>query len=284
MPCPWLLVVLGASAACTQGGAGADPAATRTSPSSTPVATVNGVAITEAELAAVLKPSAHGGDAAGPERRQGALDALVREELFKQAAEGEALLPEPAALAEVARLEALLSVARRRAAADAYVRAVLKKAEPTDAEARASFAQNAAVLRSEYHVQQLFLRDEAAIAAAQQQLSAGVAFDEVARGLFPGLPAGVTAPWDLGFLSFKQLPEPWRPVLAHLEPGQVSPLLKGPGGRFWLLRLVGKRPAAGGSFEELKPLIVDDLRRARLEQSVAQAEAALRAKAQVKVP
>ncbi len=281
---PWLLVVLGASAACTPGGAGAAPAATKTGPPSTPVATVNGVAITEAELAVVLKPSAHGGDAAGRERRQGALDALVREELFRQAAEGAGLQPEPAALEEVARLEALVSVARRRAAADAYVRAVLEKAEPTDAEARAAFEQNAALLRSEYHVQQLFLRDEATIAAAQLKLAAGAAFDEVARGLFPGLPAGVTAPWDLGFLTFKQLPEPWRPVLARLDPGQVSPLIKGPGGRFWLLRLVGKRPSAGSSFEELKPLIVDDLKRARLEPSVAQAEAALRAKAKVRVP
>lgn len=248
------------------------------------VATVNGVALTEADLQLTLKPSGHGVEAAAAERRKTAIAALIRDELLRQKATELGLEPEGAAAEEVLRLEATLQAARRRALADAYFKQLAKKAEPSEQEARQFFEANAELIRTEYHLSQILLRDEAQITQAQQELQGGVAFEEVARRQFPGLPEGVGLPWELGFLSWKQLPDPWRPVLASLKAGEVTPVIRGPGGRFWLLKLVERRAKPEITFEEVRPLIVEDLKRARLEQLTQQAEQDLRKAARVTEP
>ncbi|HEY1086474.1 MAG TPA: peptidyl-prolyl cis-trans isomerase [Archangium sp.] len=229
------------------------------------VATVNGVAITEAELNAVLKPSAHLQDGVPAERKQAALAALVRDEQLRQKAVEAGLEPEAAALDELKRLEAQVLVARRRAYADAWLKKELERVQPTEADARAVFERERAVYATEYRVQQILLRDEAQIERAAAALKAGTPFEDVARAQYPGLPEGVGVPWELGFLSWKQLPEPWRPVLATLQPGQASGVIRGPSNRFWLVRLVETRARPDATFEELQPLILEDLKRARLE-------------------
>jgi hypothetical protein len=240
------------------------------------VATVNGVAITEAELNAVLKPSAHQPDAALPERRKTALATLVRDELMRQQAVEAGLEPEGLASDEVKRLEAQLAVAKRRALADAWLRREVQRAEPTEAEARAVFEAQKGAFGTDYHVQQILLRDEALIEKAAADLRAGVPFEEVAKSI--GLPH------ELGFLAWKQLPEPWRPVVSALSPGQASGVIKGPGNRFWLIRLVETRPRAETSFEELKPMILEDLKRGRLDQVTQRAEVELRKTARISEP
>lgn len=273
-----LVLAFAAGTACTEGGA-----ATASPGKSTAAVTVNGVAITEAEVQLALRPGpGHGNDVSGPERRKVVLAGLVREELARQKAVELGLEPEGAAADEVARLEMLLSGTKRKALAEAYFsRQVLKKAEPTEQEARAYFEANGAVLRTEFHVNQLLLRDEAQITQLQRELAAGAPFVEVARRQFPGLPEGVGQPWDLGFLSWRQLPEQWRAVLEKLPAGEVSPIIRGPGGRFWLVHLVERRAKSDVTFEEVRPMIVEDLKRARLEQLSAQAEQDLRKSARI---
>lgn len=280
-----LVLALAAGTACTEGGA-----ATASPGKSTAAVTVNGVGIAEAEVQLALKPAlsraegptGHGNEASVAERRKGVLAGLVRDELARQRAVELGLAPEGAAADEVARLETLLSGAKRKALAEAYfTRQVLKKAEPTEQEARAYFEANGAVLRTEFHVNQLLLRDEAQITQLQGELAAGVPFVEVARRQFPNLPEGVGQPWDLGFLSWRQLPEQWRPVLEKLPAGEVSPIIRGPGGRFWLVHLVERRAKSEVTFEEVRPMIVEDLKRARLEQLTAQAEQDLRKSARI---
>lgn len=249
------------------------------------VVSVNGVGLTEADVQLALKPVSHGGEASTAERRKAVIAGLVREELARQKALELGLEPEGAGAEEVGRLELALNAARRHALAEAYFnKQVLKKAEPTEQEARQYFEANAALLKTEFGLQQIFVRDEAAITQAQAELAKGAAFEEVARRQYPGLPEGVGLPWELGFLSWKQLPEPWRPVLQTLQPGQVSPVLKGPGGRFWIIKLLERRAKPEVSFEELKPLIVEDLKRSRLEQLTQQSEQELRKSARIVEP
>jgi EpsD family peptidyl-prolyl cis-trans isomerase len=266
--------------ACTQGSS--SPVGKSSSPL---VVSVNGVALTEADVQLALKPVSHGGEASTAERRKAVIAGLVREELARQKALELGLEPEGAAADEVGRLEVALNAARRHALAEAYfTKQVLKKAEPTEQEARQYFEANAAMLKTEFGLQQIFVRDEAAITQAQAELAKGTPFEEVARRQYPGLPEGVGLPWELGFLSWKQLPEPWRAVLQTMQPGQVSPVLKGPGGRFWIIKLLERRPRPEVSFEELKPLIVEDLKRSRLEQLTQQSEQELRKSARIVEP
>lgn len=275
-----LLPALCLGAACRQ-----DPSApAAAAPSASPrAATVNGALITEAEVAVLAKPSAHA-EGAPADKRKAVLDGLVRDELMRQAAVEQGLVPDAAALEEVARADALAAIARRKAFAGAYLKQAVARFEPTEAEARAFFEQNAELLRSEYRLQQLFVRDEAQLQRAHQELVAGAAFEDVARKLYPDLPPGVGTPWELGFLAFKQLPEPWRPALATLQPGQFSGVLKGPNGRFWVIRLVEKRPKPEVTFEDVKPFVLEDLKRSRLDTVVGRADEALRKAARISTP
>ena len=222
-----------AIAACTQG----EPASKNTPV----VVTVNGLAITEADVQLGLKASGHGTEASPAERRKALISGLIHDELLRQKAVELGLEPEGAAADEVTRLKTQLSAARRRALAEAYFKQLAKKAEPTDAQAREFFEKNQALLRSEYRLSQILLRDEAQITRAHEELLAGATFEDVARRQFPGLPDGVGLPWELGALGWKQLPDPWRPVLETLAPGQSSGVIRGPGNRFWIIKLIERR-------------------------------------------
>ncbi len=277
-----LATVLGACASCTPQGNDATASSAKSASLLGAVATVNGTVISEAELQLALKANSHGAE---PDRRKMAIAALIHEELQRQKALELGLEPEGGPADEVARLETLLTVARRRALADAWFRAqVVKKAEPTEQEARQFFEANAPQIRTEYHLAQIFLRDEAQILQAQQDLQRGVAFEDVARRQFPGLPDAAGLPWELGFLNWKQLPEAWRPVLEALKPGETSTVIRGPGGRFWILKLVERRSRPELTFDEVRPLIIEDLKRARLEQLTVQSDQELRKSARITEP
>lgn len=256
-----------------------------TAKSSAPVvARVNGVSLTEADVELALRSSAHVASAEMPpsERRKGVIEGLIREELIRQKAVELGLEPEGAAADEVARLELQLAAARRRALNEAYFRQqIAAKAEPTDAQARAFFDANVSMIRSELHVWQILLRDEVQMAQAQRDLGEGVPFETVARR---HLPQGVGQPWDLGFLTWRQLPEPWRPVVEHLEPGEVSPLIRGVGGRLWVLKLIERRMNPDLTFEHVKPQLFEDLKRRQLEQLALQVDQDLSAAAKVVRP
>ena len=249
------------------------------------VASVNGQPITEAEVQLALKPGAHGNEPSPVDRRQAVITSLIHDELARQKALELGLEPEGPSADEVARLETLLTVARRKALAQTYFnKQIFRRAEPTEAEARQYFEANAELIRTGFELQQIFLRDEAAITLAQQELATGTPFEDVARRQFPGLPEGVGLPWELGTLSWKQLPEAWRPVLQALQPGQSSSVLRGPGGRFWLIKVLNRRSNPDVSYEEMKPLIFEDLKRSRLEQLTQQSDLELRKSARITEP
>ena len=227
-----------------------------------------------------LKPSGHGADQ--PDRRQSVIAALIHDELVRQKATELGLEPQGAYAEELARLQTQLTTVRRRGLADAYFRQeIAKKAEPTEAEARAYFDRHAAMIRTEVHVFQLLMRDEAQLATVQRALQNGATFEDLARRQFPALPEGAGVPWDLGYLGWKQLPDAWRPVLDTLKPGDSSPIIRGPNGRFWLIQLRDRRAKPELTFEDVRLQVVEDLKRTRLEQLTAQADAELRKSARV---
>lgn len=288
LPLKCALAVLAACAAwgCTQPAPPRSelPRSVAGRPAFAPVATVNGVVLTQADLEQALKPKAAHGPATepGPERRRQVLEGLVRDELARQKALELGLEPGPPFDDEVARLEVALRAAQRRALVDAFhKREVEQKLQVTDADAKKLFDERAAAIRTEVKVNQLLLRDEALARQAVQALEAGESFEAVARRQFPDLPEAAGKPWELGFLTWRQLPPAWREVLFALEPGQKTGILKGPNHRFWVLQLVEKRQSDKLTFEEVKADLLADLRATRLEELSAKVNRELRAAANV---
>jgi hypothetical protein len=108
----------------------------------------------------------------------------------------------------------------------------------------------------------------------------------VAARALPGTdarPAGIRAPWDLGYLQWSQLPEAWQEVIDTLPIGATSPVIDGPRGRAWVLRLVDRRIDPSVTFDAARPVIEQRLTAAAAERAQAELARQLRAGAHIEL-
>jgi hypothetical protein len=227
------------------------------------VAIVNGVSISADELrleAARGNPHQGGAPVSAVEGYKNVRETIIRKELAAQRAVALGLDSDPAYVEERRRMEAQLAVWRRQKLADLLHRsAAAKRRSVSDEEARRYFDENQQLLRAELHIEQLLVRSEPAVRAARQELAAGASFEQVFAKYVGPAPAAVGKPWDLGFLPWMRVPEPWRPVLQGLETGALSEVIRGPKNRFWVIRVTQRRENQALRFEDLESQLVDFL-------------------------
>jgi parvulin-like peptidyl-prolyl isomerase len=272
-------LALAALAACD--GRREAPAA---APRARVLATVNGTPITEADVDHRTRRSVTGGGPAH-EATESVLQTLVREELVYQRGLQLGLDAQPEYRARVEDLEAQLRTYRRQEMAALHRQHVQGRAVVTDAEAQAWFEQNADLVRTRFHVLQILAKGDASgLQRDLQDLRGGAPFEQVAARRFPVLPAAARAPWDLGELAWHQLPKAWRGVVDRLEPGQVSDLVHGEGGRLWVLKLAGKRVDPAVTLATERERIGEALRAQKAEAAYASELEALKARAEVTYP
>lgn len=247
------------------------------------LATVNGSALTKADLRHRLKSESRQSEIA-PEHVPNVLGPLIDQELLAQAAQAQGLRLEGPALERYRDKEAELRALLRKELADLYFRhEVSAKATPSDAEVEAYFRSHQPRIQTELHVLQILRKTEAEIEAARQRLAAGESFAKVAQGPLPDLPEGAPRPWDLGFLNWKQVPEVWWPALEPLADGEISAVVRGPKDRYWILQVVGRRPHPNAELEVVRPVITELLRAQRIEKEGASLEQRLKARAQIQL-
>lgn len=247
------------------------------------VARVNGVPITEAELDARLS-GGEGHDGLGAaDRRKAVLEQLVTREVLAQKAAERGLDRDPKYQEGLLRLEAQLSAYKRQELSTLLLeREGEKRATPTEEDARAYFEQHARQIRTKVHVFQILRRSEAAIAEVRGNIERGKTFEEAARDMLPNLPEG-QAPWDLGYLAFYKVPEPWRETVYDMKPGEMSGILRGPNERFWLVKLIDVKEDPSITFESVRDAVLSDMKANRLQRSREDIEKELRAGAKVEL-
>jgi peptidyl-prolyl cis-trans isomerase C len=244
------------------------------------LATVNGKPITEKDLDQRARRSP--GGAPGHDPSGNVLQTVVREELIAQRAVQLGLHEEPGFREKLEQLEAQVRAFERQELAALYRVYVRNQAVPTEAEARAWFEQNAAFVRTRFHVLQILRKGEQAeIARDREDVKGGTPFEQVAARRFQALPEGPRPPWDLGEMSWHQVPRPWRGIVDRLEPGQVSEVIQGEGGRSWVIKLAGRRTEPAVSFDTERERIVEDLRQQKAIELYEALLAELKAKAQI---
>jgi hypothetical protein len=241
------------------------------------VARVNDVALTDDDLS--LQPTARGHQQT-PVSRAALLDALVTEELAAQKAVELGLELDAAGKKELARLQAAVVVARRRALANAWYAQVTRQAMTvTPDEITAYYQDHARELRRQLHLHLVMRRSEAELEPVRQALASGRSLEQILEAQQPvGAPG---KPWDLGWVGPTQLAPQWRPVLAELKAGQVSPIIKGDHDRYWLVQLIEEREAPAMTLEAARPLIQQMLASERALPAREAAQAALRQRARV---
>ncbi len=238
-------------------------------------ATVNGAAIRAADLeleAGRSNPHDAGVQRPAEERVRNVLESIIRRELAAQRAVALGLDAEPGYAEELRQRQAQLDSWRRQRLSDLlYGSLAAKKQKVTDDDARRYFDENQKLVRTELRIEQLLARNEQAVTAARAELEAGASFEQVYAKYVGPVPEGSPKPWDLGFLRWTSVPEPWRRTLKDLKPGELSSVIRGPNNRFWIIRVVDARENAALGFEDVKPWLLEYL----------QADAAVRAREQL---
>lgn len=282
------LLVAASLLGCGQSTSPAPTAASSTAPSAAAsgapavLARVNGAPITEADLELRMRADNHEA-APGPDRRKVVLDQIVTREILAQKAAEQGLDQDARYQEGLRRLEAQIAAYRRQELSELLLRRDGdRRAAFTDEDAREHFRKNEKRIRTRVHVLQILRRSEAAIVEARSAIERGKAFEEVARDLFPGLPEG-QKPWDLGYLSFQQVPEPWRATVYDMKPGEMSGILRGPNDRFWLVKLVDAREDKEVTFESVKDAVLADMKVSGASRSREALEKELRAGAKVEI-
>lgn len=244
------------------------------------LATVNGIPISELDVRYKLKNDSRTTEVT-PQYRRNALEAIIREEIVSQKAVELGLDADSVYQEKLRQMEAQMNAFKRRALTELFFRRE-EKAIVSEAEAEKYFAQNAARIRTELHVWQILQKgEEGPIEQALQDIKHGTPFEEVAARRFPKLPDTAPKPWDLGYLRWQQVPAPWRNVVYSLKKGEVSGIIRGPGKRFWVIKLIDERENRDVSFESVKPVIMDVLRSEKMERFREDVERDLRSNSRV---
>jgi parvulin-like peptidyl-prolyl isomerase len=245
------------------------------------LATVNGAPITENDVKQRLRRLGAGGGedhAASPN----VLQALVRDELIYQKAVQLGLDRKPEYRRKLDDIEAQLRAFQRQEMSSLYHGYVLEKSGVTDAEARDYFEKNAKTIQTRFHVMQIFYKGKYhEIVKDHEALKKGMPFEKVAARRFAGLPENIKAPWDLGLISWNQMPKSWQGIVDRLEPGQVTDIVKGENERFWLIKLVGKTVDPKVTFATEKEKIIEILRQRKADALFSSMMDEMKAKAKI---
>lgn len=266
--------------ACSTAAPDPDPEPVAAEPGPGVVAVVNGAEITQDDVALTSQPRPGQPVEMDDARRRNLLELTIRRELEAQEAARLGLELGDEERNQLGVLEAAARTYRRTHLAEALEVDRRRRVEVTEAEARAYFEENASRLRSEVNIWQILTRDEARIQSALAELEGGATFEEVAGSRLPPIVEGQN-PWDLGFMRWNQVPEPWRESLEDLEPGQSSGIISGLRNRFWIIHVAARRENPAITFETERATIEELLRVERLQTDEAETTRTLRAGARI---
>ncbi|KWA45333.1 peptidylprolyl isomerase [Burkholderia territorii] len=232
------------------------------------VATVNGTAITQAEVDAVLRASRQPDT---PQVRQAIKNQLIARVLIQQAAEKANYGSKP-------EVQAAMQVAKANAETQLYLKDNVKPDPVTDAQVKSRYDEIVASLgKDEYKPRLIVVRDAATAATVLSELKAGKSFDGLARqySIAPSRDTGGELPW----VSFKVpategktsgLPVAVAQALEKLPVGAITPESIPIGGARAIVKLDAKRPTQVPTFNQAQATIRRQLGALALEKASAQ--------------
>jgi parvulin-like peptidyl-prolyl isomerase len=223
------------------------------------VAKVNGTPITEEDLLFGL-PGAHGVRKASGDQQQ-ALDDVITEELLYQQGLKIGLDKDPGYRAQIARIERQLDhVKRAEMMRRVYNTQVAAKIEITPSDARSYYDRNANQITTELHLGVIPFNNKEAAEEALQKIRGGATFESIARSVMGSQVSAGREPWDLGFLSWGQIPVDFVDPVYRLKPGEVSNLVSSKRTGYQIFKLFGARKNPKADFASMSGLIMNRLR------------------------
>jgi peptidyl-prolyl cis-trans isomerase C len=249
----------GVLAALLQGCTGKKEAVGKPEPPSKIIAKVNGAPITEEDLRFRL-PGRHG-ERKASENQQKALDDLITEELLYQQGLKVGLDKDPGYRAQVARIERQLEhVKRAEMTRRVYNTQVAAKIEITQAAAKNYYEKNVNQITTELHLGVISFNNKERAEEALQKIRGGATFESIARSVMRSQVSAGRDPWDLGFLSWGQIPIDFVEAVYRLNPGQISDIVSSKRTGYQIFKVFGDRKNPKADFASMSGLIMNRLR------------------------
>jgi len=246
------------------------------------LATVNDVPITVQDVQQSLKRTSAHGEGVNPETAKNILNTLVRDELIYQSSLELGLEKNQEYIKKLKEAEAQLKAFKRQEMSALWLNQARSKVAVTDLEAQAYFEKNGAKIRTKYRLWQIFYKNNhPQITKDYQDLKNGMPFEKVALRRFPNLPKDIKAPWEMGYLHWHQIPEPWQGIIDRLETGKISDIITGAGDRYWVIKLVDKVVDPQITFATEKVKIVEVLKKKKTDELYENMLSQARAKAKI---
>lgn len=227
----------------------------------TTVATVNGKAITLAEVLALYE---------GVQGQLGDMEpAAALDLILDQLAQQEALAQQAETAPTTRDLAAIALQRRAYMAASALERVAVP--EPTEDELKALYADSfgEATPVTEYHAAHILVETQEGIEAAVAALAGGEDFAKVAAER--STDATAQSGGDLGWFTLDVMVQPFAEAVGALQPGEVSAPFESPFG-WHVAKLIETRKQEPPAFEQVREQLATQARRQRVE---AAADAAL---------
>jgi peptidyl-prolyl cis-trans isomerase C len=251
------------------GCTGKQEATVKPEPAGKIIAKVNGTPITEEDLSFRL-PSAHG-QRRPSGNQQRALDDVITEELLYQQGLKVGLDNEPGYRAQIAKLEHQLAIAKRtEMTRRVYNTQVAAKVEITHADAKSYYDQNADQITTELHLGVIPFNNKEGAEEALQKIRGGATFESIARSVMGSQVSAGREPWDLGFLSWDQIPFDFADAVYRLKPGEVSDVVSSQRTGYQVFKLFGVRKNPKADFASISGLIMNRLRDVKVTEAYKQ--------------
>jgi len=234
------------------------------------VATVNGVAIPQARLDAVLKMLAANKQPDTPENRTRVKEQLINNEVIAQEAVKKGIHKQP----EVA---AQLDLQRQEALVNAFVQEYLKTNAVTDEVMRKEYERvKPTIPAKEYHARHILVEKEDEAKGIIAQIKKGSSFEKIAAEKSKDTGSKANG-GDLDWGPANRYVQPFGEALAKLKKGQMTDTPVKTDYGYHIIRLEDERATKVPTFEQAKPQLQQMLQ----GQAVRKMLADLRAKAKV---
>jgi len=242
-----------------------EPAA-KPQPAAKILAKVNGTPITEDDLRLSAR-TAHGMAPEGEKLR--ALDDVIQAELLYQEGLKLGIDKDPGYLRDIAKMEKqMANMKRAEITRRLYNTQIASKVEVTNQEAQEYYNKNVDQIQAELHLGIIKFSNKEDAEAALKRIRSGEPFKKVAEANLPqGMPAGQRPPWDLGFVTWGQIPEEFWTAVHKLKPGEVSDVVSSKRTGFHIFTLLERRKNSKMEFGQVSGLIMTRLRDRKIMES-----------------
>ena len=222
------------------------------------IAKVNGTPIREEDLTSQLH-GFHGAKNA-PGAQQKALDDVITEELLYQQGLKIGLDKDPGYQAKIAYIERQLAHAKRaEMMRRVYNTQVAARIEITHADAKNYYDKNADQITTDLHLGVISFNNREGAEGSLQKIRGGATFESIARSVMGSRVSAGREPWDLGFLSWGQIPFDYVDAVYRLKTGEVSDVVSSRRTGYQIFKLLGTRKNPKADFASVSGLIMNRL-------------------------